>query len=187
MDIKIEVNQVDAVAEAIRVIRAVGRSELLSPAASLEGPARARSQRRASEGVAAAIMACSPPRTRRGRGEDASPLGEEAHGHSITVRAEEAVMRRDKSPGGTGKQAQRQQEPRVQAGATGHTLQGEGRQGDKVEGAKKGYKMKGGKIMMPGPTKSHTGRVTDMQPSGDDGDTDMADPLTEREGEEEGG
>ena len=60
----------DAVVEAIRIIRAAGRSELLAPAA-LEGPVRARTPRRASEGVAAAIM----PVRRRRRDLDAGKEG----------------------------------------------------------------------------------------------------------------
>ena len=78
--------EVDAGAEAIHTIRVAGRSELLTQAA-LEDPARARPQRRASEGVAAGIMACSLPQTRRGKGEEASPRHEEAHGLSAPERA----------------------------------------------------------------------------------------------------
>ena len=63
----------DKVAEAIRVLREAGRSDLLAEDVRGEGPIRSRPQRKASEGVAAALWACSPPRTKWRR------VGEEPH------------------------------------------------------------------------------------------------------------
>ena len=53
------------------------------------------------------------------------------------------------------------------------------------ETGKKGALKKGAKKVPPGPTKSHAGRVIDLETSGDPGEVDMRDPLREREGEEE--
>ena len=57
--------------EAIKMLQEAGRSDLLTAAATAEvRPSRARPpHRRASEGVAAAVFACSPPREKMLRGE----------------------------------------------------------------------------------------------------------------------
>ena len=85
--------EAEAVAEAIRIIRAAGRSELLSQAAALEEGMRGRPLRRASKGVAAAVMACSPPRTRRSRADEAQQRDEAAQGQGASNREEGTAAR----------------------------------------------------------------------------------------------
>ena len=61
--------------EAVRILKEAGRFDLLSEEARGEGP-RIRPQRKASGGVAAAVLACSPPRTKGKRaGEEHAHKG----------------------------------------------------------------------------------------------------------------
>ena len=65
--------------------------------------------------------------------------------------------------------------------------QGEGQKGGSGGRGEKGGKAQGGGTRISGPTKSHTGRVIDMQAAGDDRDITMGDPLSVGEGEIERG
>ena len=91
----------DRVAEAIRVLREAGRADLLTEDARGEEIPRVRPQRRAFDGVAAAVLACSA-RTKWRR------VGEEPRASFGEVGTRAAASRQcaeDKgagSPGGTG-------------------------------------------------------------------------------------
>ena len=89
--------------EALRLLKEAGRGDILLAAATAEEGwfSRARPpQWRASEGVAAAVFACSPPRIKMPRSEAAA--GErpgECRERAVGQRKQE--IQRDRSPGGT--------------------------------------------------------------------------------------
>ena len=129
------------VADALRILKEAGRFDLLSEEAKGEGP-RMRPTRKASGGVAAAVLACSPPRAKwRKVGSEHSREGaDELRDAEIRQRAKGG---RPGSPGGADSSVQ-------SPGGTGDTNPGvdrmrQSQKGGDSEGSRQAGKIRGSK------------------------------------------